>query len=339
MKRLWGMMVILMLAIFLAACGNEERDGDEVGAEQKETDTAKEEEAEKAEEAEEEPAIPEDEELFAVLEENLKAMQEKDLDKYMETIHSDSPDFASTETTMEQLFIYDLDLELSGLAVEEKTEEEARVYYEQTSIKVDGPEFQNNLSSGVHILKPDDGVWKIFGTEIRDVVAVDEDGNAIDQAAEGAAVMEGQYADTIMQLDIPFEGEAWELGFYEEAEGEAIAEFIPPGESVMNYSKLFTIHYFQDGIYSVGPADFAALMEEELNNVIGTGDLEFNTLESSETETIYEFGILGDNIHADQEELARVFVKDTDLYSVRYTTMGENIEDKEQWIEDLKSIQ
>ncbi|OZU87370.1 hypothetical protein CIL03_17435 [Virgibacillus indicus] len=336
-KKFYALIILLLLTLFAAACSDDTSSEAENDAEAtEETDDTANEEEDAAEE--EESAIPEDEELFSLLETNIQTIVDQDTDAHMETIHSESPAYEGTEENLNILANYTLDMQLSDLAVEEKSEEEARVAYTQVSMKVDGPEYQNNQVKGVHVLKPEDGIWKIYDTEVLETIALDENGEEIEAgAAEGEAVMEGQYAELLLELEMPFDGDKWVLGNYQEAEGEAIAEFLVAGENFENYSELLTLHYYENGNETVGITNFIDTMEANLSQII-TGNLDFNRIEESEQEGIYEFAVTEDEAQLDQEEVARVFVKDNDLYVVRYTTMEQTIEDKEGWLENLKGV-
>ncbi|MFA1819563.1 hypothetical protein ACDX78_05050 [Virgibacillus oceani] len=329
----------LLLSIFLVACGDdagtEEADGEE------ETDTEGEAEGTEEEEAEEEEAemsVPEDEELFEVLDRNITTMEEDDLKAHMETLHSESPGFAETEQIMEDMAVYTLDIQVSDMEVEEKSEEEARVFYKQTNIKVDGPEYENNEITGVHVMRPEDGAWKIYDTELVDYVVVDENGEPLEEDAAGEVVMEGEYADAVSGLNMPFDEDEWVLAHYGEDMGEAIAEFLVPGENVEDYTELLTIHYFPGGKDEIGVAQFSDVMETNLTEMI-EGNFEFDRFDETEEEGFYEFGVAEDPMQFDQEELARVFVKDEDLFAVRYTLIEDTVEDREGWIETLSDIE
>jgi hypothetical protein len=327
----------LLLSIFLAACsddtGSEEAEGEE------ETGTGEEAEAAEEEEpAEEEASVPEDEELFEVLERNIATMGDNDLTAHMETLHSESPGYEETEQILEDMSLYTLDIELFDMEVEEKSEEEARVIYKQTNIKLDGPAYENNEITGVHVLRPENDEWKIYDTELVDFIALDENGDPMEEGAEGEAVMEGEYADAVSGLDMPFDEDEWVLAHYAEDMGEAIAEYLIPGENVADYSELLTIHYFPGGKDEIGVAQFIDVMETNLASMV-EGDFEFNRFEETEEEGFFDFTVANDPAQLDQEEIARVFVKDDDLFAVRYTIIEDTIEDMDDWAETLSAIQ
>lgn len=329
----------IMLSLLLAACGSDA--GSEEAEEEQETEVEAEtdtEEAEETDEAEEEAsAIPEDEELFAVLERNIATMD--DLPAHMETIHSESPGYAETEQIIEDLSEYELDIDITEMEVEDKSEEEARVFYKQTNVSSGGPVYENNEITGVHILRPEDGTWKIYDSEISDYVALDENGIPIEEGAIEEAVLEGEYADAVAGLEMPFIENEWVLIHYAEEMGEAIAEYIVAGEeNAEDFSELLTVHYFPEGKDDIGVAQFIDVMEMNLTDML-EGDFEFNRFDETEEEGLFEFTVENDPVQFDQEELARVFVKNNDLFAVRYTLIEDTVEDRDAWIDTLSNIQ
>jgi hypothetical protein len=326
----------LFLSIFLVACS------DDAGIEEAEGEAETEEETEGTEEEEageeEESSIPEDEELFAVLERNIATMEDEDLTAHMETLHSGSPGYDETEGLLEDMSVYTLDIQVSDMEVEEKPEEESRVFYKQTNIKVDGPEYENNEISGVHVLRPEDGNWKIYDTELVEYIALDGNGDPLEEGTEQEVVMEGEYADAVSNLEMPFDEDEWVLAHYAEEMGEAIAEYLVAGESAEDYSELLTVHYFPGGKDEIGVAQFIDVMETNLTDMV-EGEFEFNRFDETEEEGLFEFTLENDPTQFNQEELARVFVKDEDLFAVRYTLIEDTVEDRDEWIETLSAIQ
>ncbi|HSI11796.1 MAG TPA: nuclear transport factor 2 family protein [Chthoniobacter sp.] len=104
--------------------------------------------------------------LFKAIEDNVHALEKKDMDAVMATIHPKAPSFGSTREFVGELFkALDLKCDLSDLQVVTASPEEARVSFTQKTEKTGGTgEFQNNIEKGVHILRPDEGKWKIFNT-------------------------------------------------------------------------------------------------------------------------------------------------------------------------------
>jgi ketosteroid isomerase-like protein len=105
-------------------------------------------------------------ELIAVIKENIAATQAEDKERVLKTIHKDCPQRKSTIQGMDYVFKnYDMTYNLEKVEVLEVNGDEAKVYYEQTTRAAKGQEFQPMRSKGIHILKKENGKWKIFKTE------------------------------------------------------------------------------------------------------------------------------------------------------------------------------
>ncbi|MCF3943168.1 hypothetical protein [Oceanobacillus alkalisoli] len=306
-KLLAGVLVIFS-CLFLAACSD---------------DSENEETAEQNVEATEDV-------FYSVLESNVKALMEKDLDGYMETIHPYSPAYDSTEETIQEFFEFSLDIELNDLEVKEQSDDRAVVAYAQRTVDKDGSEFENNETIGEHVLQLDDGKWKIYESEIIEVNPLPAEREAIE--------ITGDYANEITSLPTPFEEEEWLLASYEEGEGETTAEYIPVDENLGNYSAIITYDYYENGNEISGLANFISVLELSLEDMT-TGEFEFERFGATESEVMYQFRVDGDATEPNQEEIGRIFVKENDLYVVRYTVMEESIEDVDEIIEMLQEIQ
>jgi len=300
-------------------------------AEEADAEAEKEETEEKSDAAEEKDVVPEDDELFKVVEKNVQTMADKDIDGHMETIYPDESD--GTKDMLKQLEDFDLDIEVTNLKVEEKDEEEAKVSYTQKTVKNEGPTYQDNEVDGVHVLKLDeDGKWKIADTELVDQRALDENGEVIDESDMADGEMEGQYVEELQALDLPINEEDWEFLAYDEAAGTGFAYFAEGGD----LNKQFGAH-----IVKSGAGELAALIDQTEQSVeenITNGDIEFKTKDMTDEEGFYEFTVTNDDVEEEQYEVGRAFVLGDDLYLVRYMSIGEEIEDKEEWIEKLKQV-
>lgn len=104
--------------------------------------------------------------LFQTIEDSARAVEKKDLDALMATVHPKSPAAQSTRAMMSELLqAVTLKCTLSDLHIVTASPKEARVSFIQKTEKVAGDiDFPNNVIHGVHVLKPDDGRWKIFTT-------------------------------------------------------------------------------------------------------------------------------------------------------------------------------
>jgi ketosteroid isomerase-like protein len=106
------------------------------------------------------------EEIIAVIKENIAATQAKDKERVLKTLHKDCPQRKSTIQGMDYIFKnYDMVYNLEKAEVLEITGDEAKVYYEQTTRAGKGQNFQPMRSKGIHILKKENGKWKLFKTE------------------------------------------------------------------------------------------------------------------------------------------------------------------------------
>ncbi len=105
-------------------------------------------------------------ELTAVIRENIAATEAKDKDRVLKTIHKDCPQLRSTIQGMDYVFAnFDLKFNLEQVEVLEVSDEDAKVYYMQTTRAVRGEGFPPTRASGIHLMKKEDGKWKIFKTE------------------------------------------------------------------------------------------------------------------------------------------------------------------------------
>ena len=118
---------------------------------------------------------PDREMIFLVLHENLHAFEKKDVETVMATIHPQSPVYESTRETVEEMFKnVDLKFTLSDLRMVSATPEEVKVSFVQKTERVGGnAPFQNNIVEGIHTLRPDKGIWKIYNTNQTKVTGPD----------------------------------------------------------------------------------------------------------------------------------------------------------------------
>lgn len=113
---------------------------------------------------------PTTDELFGVLYKNARATNDENLSAYMATIHPNSPGYQQTETTLQDMFAqYDLQVEFYNLSVVSLSRDEARIHFSLYTRRLRGPAFRNNTVNGIMILRPDDGVWKIYNQTVEDV--------------------------------------------------------------------------------------------------------------------------------------------------------------------------
>jgi hypothetical protein len=105
-------------------------------------------------------------ELIAVIRENIAATEAKDKDRVLKTLHKDCPQLRSTIQGMEYVFAnFDMKFDLEQIEVLEVTGEDAKVYYMQTTRAIRGQGYPPTRATGIHIMKKENGKWKIFKTE------------------------------------------------------------------------------------------------------------------------------------------------------------------------------
>jgi hypothetical protein len=113
-------------------------------------------------------------EVLAVIHENLIACNAEDIERYMATIHSKSPDYDKTKNTLPIAFEnFDLSYQVSGLQILDQNDREATVAFVLTTRKIRGPQFQDNQVTGQFIIRKDGDAWKIYGQKIENIEYLD----------------------------------------------------------------------------------------------------------------------------------------------------------------------
>ncbi|WP_338469442.1 hypothetical protein R4Z10_11465 [Niallia sp. XMNu-256] len=282
--------------------------------------------------------IPADEELFNIIEANTNAFNNNDLAGYMETIHSQSPIYNSTEADVKALMeTYVFQVKVSDLKVIEKTEQQAIISFKQTTIQLEGPPTQNTETTGTHTLKPDNGKWKITSTTIDTTTYLDESGYPLDENTEAYGSADYKYRSTIEMLNFYLDERQWVENYYEEGEGTAIAEFMLAGETLDNWTELYTIQFFENSHSNVGIENYLRNFEQNIPSFV-SGDYTFQVIESTSTDAIYEYTVTNDPVQPDMHEVARVFSYENHLFVLRYTKIGPPMREdyKNVWIQLLK---
>jgi hypothetical protein len=109
-------------------------------------------------------------EITAPIYANIDASNAEDMAAYMATIHTKSPVYDQTQSTLGPLFAnYDLSFEVSNVEVLEQSKNEARVAFILITRKIRGPAFNNNQVKGVMILRPENSAWKIYNQEVQSI--------------------------------------------------------------------------------------------------------------------------------------------------------------------------
>jgi len=149
--------------------------------------------------------------------------------------------------------------------------------------------------------------------------------------------MEGDYAEKIKSLKLPINEKEWYSAAYTEEDNSATAEFVKSDENVENYTELVTIHYYTGKNQLMSIQDFTQAIGNELGDMV-TGEADFEILEITDDDAMYEYKISDDKKQPDQQEIGRVFRQGEEVYVVRYTVMNEKIEKKEEWMEKIAEV-
>jgi hypothetical protein len=105
-------------------------------------------------------------EIIGVIKENIAATQAKDKERVLKTIHKDCPQRSSTIQGMDFVFAnYDMVFNLEEIEVIELSADDAKVYYKQTTRATRGEGYPPTRATGIHLMKKENGKWKIFKTE------------------------------------------------------------------------------------------------------------------------------------------------------------------------------
>jgi len=116
-------------------------------------------------------------EVIEVMEKNLEALNNEDVDKYMSTLSEESPAYEQTKELIGKIFeVYDLENKLIGkMEVVEMKEDSAKVKMTTTSKKISGPEYKDNESTYINLLKKYEDGWKITNTELQETKFLDQE--------------------------------------------------------------------------------------------------------------------------------------------------------------------
>lgn len=110
-------------------------------------------------------------EIQALIDENLNALNAENVERYMNTMHPDSPQFEITEqTVIYSTEFFDLNYEINDWEIIEMDDDKAQIRASQTTTKVAGEGlFRDNYIVVIHTLKKYKGEWKFWTSEIQTV--------------------------------------------------------------------------------------------------------------------------------------------------------------------------
>lgn len=327
MRKTWSLLLLFVILTLLSGCLGKPISGS--GDEKASENIPKKHLASK---------IPTDNELFTVIEANAHAFNQNDLASYMETIHSQSPVYDTTEADIKALMeTYAFHAEVSDLKVIEKSKNHAIVSFKQTTVQLEGPPTQNTETTGTHTLKPEKGTWKITSTAITSTIYLDELGSPLEENTEAYGTTSYKYREIMEMLNFYVDDRKWNENYYEENEGTALAEFMLEGETPERWTELYTIQFFENSNTTVGVDTYLRNFEQNLPNFI-SGSYTFQVVERSSNDAIYEYTVANDPVEPDMHEVARVFSFGNHLFVLRYTMIGPPMDEgyKKHWIKLLK---
>ena len=106
-------------------------------------------------------------ELKALVMENLRATQAEDIEAVLDTMHTESPAYASTEKILISVSeTYDLKYEMRLFRYIGQDDPYAIARFEFSAEKIAGPAFNDNILDSYHIFRKEDGKWKIWSMAI-----------------------------------------------------------------------------------------------------------------------------------------------------------------------------
>ncbi len=107
--------------------------------------------------------------VMKTINDSLKATADENVDAYVATIHSSTPQLDTVKAMLDTMFKeYDFKYDINEKAFIGIEGDEAKVRLDVTTTKVSGPAFKTNRMVSTVILKKDDGVWKISSSTIED---------------------------------------------------------------------------------------------------------------------------------------------------------------------------
>ncbi len=157
MKKGFLLIIFISVLIMLSACGVPAEDPLE-------------------EEVQEEPLAeietPENdlEAIKHIVRKNLEATENEDISRVLQTMHEESPgyDEEAIRIELEGLFEhYDLEYDLEIMDVRIKNGE-AEVNFQQITRALDNEDFDDNKVTGIHILRQQNGEWRMYDTQIEE---------------------------------------------------------------------------------------------------------------------------------------------------------------------------
>jgi hypothetical protein len=134
-------------------------------------------------------------------------------------------------------------------------------------------------------------------------------------------------------LHLSATGEKWQAAGGSDRRGQTIAEFVPPGESIGNWSRLLTIQFIeQKGVSPLVVMDqLRAAMQ---NRCPGSP---WQIIQQDPTSVLYEWSIARCGSNPDQHEIARLLKGNDGIQRIAFAQKGADLppSEREQWLKIL----
>ena len=143
-----------------------------------------------------------------------------------------------------------------------------------------------------------------------------------------------KYKPTISGLELAFDNRDWSLGYSQEADGQGIAEFVLPGQTVESWTELVTAQYFTN--QEENAETYVNVFEQMLKKTCPNA--EFTIVESAPGNIEAEW--FGDCApYMTQHEVMRVFKDGNTIYRLAYTVTAADISSgvRTVWLDLLKA--
>ncbi len=143
--------------------------------------------------------------------------------------------------------------------------------------------------------------------------------------------------DKLERPVIVFDQRSWKLGYQNAANNQVIAEFVVDGQTVQNWTELVTAQLFL-GLRSE-PRYYVQYVKEK--TAAACPDAQWNTIQESPYDVMYEWSVRNCSKAPDQSEIARVILGADGLHVLHYAIKAKEMsaENRQKWIECLKASQ
>ncbi|MCG6980304.1 MAG: hypothetical protein LJE88_02745 [Deltaproteobacteria bacterium] len=106
---------------------------------------------------------------------NVQAVQAENLDAVMKTIHTQSPGYLTTKQQLQPLFDnHDLKYQILSFTYIGRDNQYAVARVKQSTQKLSGPTFHNNVLDMIQVFRQEKGQWKFWNQAILEVTYVNQ---------------------------------------------------------------------------------------------------------------------------------------------------------------------